>query len=1140
MSRSFLDAVTEECRSNAILIYMVETSDGPFILLSQHGTELRDANFFQVKGTNFLKPVVEVAAQIFNVDVGEIGMIATDDSSVPDAVSHPWTKPKSLLLKSESFDLPVTEPNKARNALRLKTAILEAIRTYSGRSPPLSAVLMNPTQYIVAGTEPTYLVDPTHMIPPMLETWIKHWMESANPESDLDAAKRLRFVGQDLFEGGPAPYETIDIDTRSDADEEFVPPKPPPPKKTNTAKGKAKAKGKAAPHPTPSPAIRKRPTNTMVVEIPPANIDRSLYVCAGPSTTCRNPQPVRVASPEQQPPQPNAVTSTPVSPPPPSSPRISDPANQPMDLDPANALKGLPLAPSSTEPNSNPTSRLPGSLPKGPSAAEPLVQTDPKSGGTPPGLALTVEAPADAPLETRGFQVVLRDAVMLSFRVIISDAELEHRWREWQDFIGLKAFLISRYLSEVGSSGVWRIPHRDPSLALTLAPLMHAAAVVQWYTVCAGLQRYETPKSARLAPSQPFVNLATDSPPQTLFRSITRINRAVPQIKQLLSQEGGWTLRDMETFAYRAYVVTHDALDGAIGMVDILAEPSVDVASFACLVFWLWQTCSLFQTHPEYSRPNANAVHTLTDRSTFTLNALAVVRFLNYAVCKCVVSLVQGLSKQSPRALWQPCNECMESIIRSIFSALSGRRADFFTVTLPKVVPKSLVTLVHTLSHQGSFWHRLGAGVTARPKSLEFSLKTNLFTNNFLQWVGGLDGATWMQLSGMDRALIGIMLSIGLIQLVDCGEIDQPTQMEAFATTCLRLQVQISTSHTDAAEASGGPILPPLEYIPSATSWLGNPAWSSQISTDSAPAPPTKAVTNQPSTASASTAESIKLQRVESGKMRVLSPSKSPGAALPGVSESPPQDVTPGLSDGDMDVDENEAFADTQDNTQDRSPSPVLGGGNLREEPTGADIDEPRLDLGTSCMDQSKARNPPVSGTGSQLPEPQGDTVIADGLNRGRGTGEYSGSATDMDVSGDEAASTAVGQTLPNQHLPPTAPFEASSALLAVPLPNAPVIQPEESLPPAGLSTHPDGTPRPAVASTTSAFPPGPAPAQASAHPAQGEVTTPFAPSAIILYGNTNMPPPSSPLSSPPPDQGEPEENEDDDEASAGVEPGRE
>ncbi|KIO19303.1 hypothetical protein M407DRAFT_31053 [Tulasnella calospora MUT 4182] len=296
MLRSFADALADETDGVGLVVYALRTSQGPLVMVSQHGEKLKDRSWLQSKGTDFLKPFFEVASSIFEVDEGQLGVVTAQAAVPAESVDHPWTRSKPSLLSAPKFQVPVTDTNEQYNAKLLRQVILDAIRTYSGESPPFAKLRANVDKYIVPGTSPTFLVEPIHMGPIMLQRWIDHWLQSADPDSDLPPEKRLRFTGQTLWEEAPLLYNMEEDDPDAD-DEMYEPPcdVKAPAKKTpaSSSKGapkpkapaKPKGKGKEKEVPSAQPQgkrkgkekevqsvqpvqRRPRPTREVFVEIP--------------------------------------------------------------------------------------------------------------------------------------------------------------------------------------------------------------------------------------------------------------------------------------------------------------------------------------------------------------------------------------------------------------------------------------------------------------------------------------------------------------------------------------------------------------------------------------------------------------------------------------------------------------------------------------------------------------------------------------------------------------------------------------------------------------------------------------------------------------------------------------------------------
>ncbi|KAG8959848.1 hypothetical protein FRC05_007230, partial [Tulasnella sp. 425] len=947
MARSFLDAVAEETGAVALLAYAVKTSEGPILVVSQHGDELKDRSFLQSKGSNFLQPFFEAASDVFSVELGELSLVTADSAVPTDGVNHPWTTNKSSLLSAPKFKVPVTAENMVYNANLLKQSILKAIRNYSGVFPSFSTVISSPGTYIVEGTCPTFLVDPPAMPQPMLNLWVTHWLKSADPDSDLSAEERLRFSGQAVYDLVP-PLRDLAEDALDDVDEEYSPPrqakaavkKGPP--RTSKKKGSSRSTKKNVAG-GQAPKSRQLPTREVFVEIPPSQVDLTQYSRFQPTPRRRHPSatpdpatvstsgPGATADTPTEPEHPQEMASNPVSaeghpaagtpatPPhnhrraatpyiesPPSPPHSS---SGPMEIDPPVeaptpqvpqrelAPKASLLVPYSSDHESSPigsqasnaSSRplLGSGANHGEDPARASSQDAPNAGeeeaavpdndtAVPPESTLSdgendVAVPNTAvpPTETfnngeqdtaimdtavppetsdvpsrprkyapprrvdpavrqsRQAQVAFRTSIQYEFKDTVTKQEIKERVAAWAAQIGRHITDFGRFMREVTAAGLWGITHSDGSLR-SLAPLMEAAAVLEWYAACKPLPEQGTIKAGRRRLSIPWANIAQTSPPSRLFTILHSTGDSVPLLSFLLSKEGGWSISDMAQFAHGIIGSVSSALAGSVAPFENIFHSCLDPIPIGRSLILLRQSRSLFKSAPGYNGPTEQLIDSVTDKAIFIFNGLALVQFLYHSVFATVMSAGSAFPATSPQGLlWQRYRECMLCVIESVARALSALRSDFFSSTLPSKLPPTLVTLAQTIAQQPNWWSKFSGTETVKPKALSFTSKSNVYSNKLPQWGTKLHPFEWLALTGMDRASVGIMLSVAVMQITKSGELDERAAMEQCAGLLLHIQyiARFCTFHE--AEADGGPVLSPITVLDTAADeWPGNSRWA--------------------------------------------------------------------------------------------------------------------------------------------------------------------------------------------------------------------------------------------------------------------------------------------------------------------------
>ncbi|KAG8915032.1 hypothetical protein FRC00_008548 [Tulasnella sp. 408] len=983
MLRSFVDAVTDETEALAVVMYAVKTSQGPLVIVSQHGEQLKDRSFLQTKGTDFVKPFVEVASSIFKVDTGELGVVTAAAAVPAEEVPHPWTQKKTAALSAPKFQLPVNTDNKAYNAKVLAKSILESIRMYTGQAPSFGAVVSNPAQYILEGTQPTYLLDPSAMPVPMLSEWVDHWLQSADPDSSIPHNKRLRFVGQALYES-MLPLHDAAQDEAMDTDEEaYQPPRaskrsskkaesgpPIKPKPKPKPKPKSKGKGKAAEVPAAAPAIARRPPQTEVyVDVPPFRTPRKapsharsiqsdregaqvlLHGAETVSSSPAEPSPFPAAtSPfDRQPPdhaQPNSPTPTPCRSPSSVEMDTDEPPHQPGPYAfPPARQQASALVP--YEYSSDVDSPPPTQFARPVESKPDLVMEAPDS--TDSGLeaagaaaaalrartalALTTSSAADssasarapsaAPLsehapsvpneednqqvpiqaevrQGRQAQVVLKHPVQYTF----SDAETPSTIA---DKVSLWAQAIQRRITnEVMAAGNWEVEHSGQS-STPLAHLMHATAILEWYSVCKPAPADRARPEAQLLLSFPWTNVSANSPPHRLYQVLLNVADSVPIITFLLSRDGGWSPADIGLFAEGLAHSISSALAQGIGHSGDLPVSPVSAIPLGRALVLLRQTRSVSRAQAEYCGPTEDRINAITDKVILILNALAVIRFLYHSVLPSVMQLGSSYPVTSPRGvLWQRYHDCMLCIIDSVASTVSAQRSDFFSSNLLSSLPPALHTLAQTISAESKWWYRFSDGPAAKPKALSFSSRGNIFANKLPEWAESLTEDAWLKLTGLDRAVVGIIASVALSQVSQLHA-DERKTWDTCASLLLHLQVITTRCRQGRLESDGGPILPApaLSTARGQTQWPRDHRWAAASDATAVKVPIVEPCNQLPDTTASvdhGAAESL-LSEHKNSSAKLLSPKKkaapsaepirSPSAPLVGPKPSKPGAAAP-------------------------------------------------------------------------------------------------------------------------------------------------------------------------------------------------------------------------------------------------------
>lgn len=318
--------------------------------------------------------------------------------------------------------------------------------------------------------------------------------------------------------------------------------------------------------------------------------------------------------------------------------------------------------------------------------------------------------------QSRQAQVAFRTSIQYEFKDTVTKQEIKERVAAWAAQIGrhitdvsrhsfslcclyfsAKCFVkFGRFMREVTAAGLWGITHSDKSLR-SLAPLMEAAAVLEWYAACKPLPEQGTIKAVRYSFSTfllslqsdndslqgrrrlsiPWANVAQTSPPSRLFTILHSTGDSVPLLSFLLSKEGGWSISDMAQFAHGIIGSVSSALAGSVAPFENIFHSCLDPIPIGRSLILLRQSRSLFKSAPGYNGPTEELIDSVTDKAIFIFNGLALVQFLYHSVFATVMSVGSAFPATSPQGLlWQRYRECMLCVIESVARALSALRSD--------------------------------------------------------------------------------------------------------------------------------------------------------------------------------------------------------------------------------------------------------------------------------------------------------------------------------------------------------------------------------------------------------------------------------------------------------------------------------
>lgn len=315
----------------------------------------------------------------------------------------------------------------------------------------------------------------------------------------------------------------------------------------------------------------------------------------------------------------------------------------------------------------------------------------------------------------RQAQIAFRSPIQYEFKDSVTKDEMKERVAAWATGIGRHITNVSRhsfcsclyfkaqfvvkfgrFMQDVTDAGLWATTHSDESLR-SLAHLMEAAAVLEWYAVCKPLpekstintvsfsfltfllsiQPDESSLQGRRQLSNPWTNVAQGSPLERLFTIIHSTADTVPLLSFLLSKEGGWSVSDMAHFNHGVIGSVSKALVDSVEPMENIFNSSIDSIPIGRALILLRQSRSLFKSTPDYNGPSEQLIDTITDATIFIFNGLALVRFLYHSIFAKVMSAGSAYGPTSPQGmLWQRYRECMLCLIENVAHALSSLRSD--------------------------------------------------------------------------------------------------------------------------------------------------------------------------------------------------------------------------------------------------------------------------------------------------------------------------------------------------------------------------------------------------------------------------------------------------------------------------------
>lgn len=110
------------------------------------------------------------------------------------------------------------------------------------------------------------------------------------------------------------------------------------------------------------------------------------------------------------------------------------------------------------------------------------------------------------------------------------------------------------------------------------------------------------------------------------------------------------------------------------------------------------------------------------------------------------------------------------------------------------------------MRHPG-WWYQFRQGKAFGPKPLEIQTRNRLSANRLTKSCAGLTVEDWDALSGLDRTLIAVLLSIAVLQEAGSDGPKEPTQIRDLTDDLTRIQALVHQSNST-VDLSSGPVFP--------------------------------------------------------------------------------------------------------------------------------------------------------------------------------------------------------------------------------------------------------------------------------------------------------------------------------------------
>lgn len=126
-----------------------------------------------------------------------------------------------------------------------------------------------------------------------------------------------------------------------------------------------------------------------------------------------------------------------------------------------------------------------------------------------------------------------------------------------------------------------------------------------------------------------------------------------------------------------------------------------------------------------------------------------------------------------------------------------------------------------------AWWYGFQDGKTFGPKPLTIQTRNNLLANGLGKWCAALTPQQWNAFSGLDRILLGILLSIAILQEVGPGGPKELTQVKDFTDDLTRLQALVHLSNSTLGGETGPLFVRDPQAAAASLEWDSKHKWAS-------------------------------------------------------------------------------------------------------------------------------------------------------------------------------------------------------------------------------------------------------------------------------------------------------------------------